>query len=795
MCVHPSRLLVRLCLVTSIERCARRLRPRPFAPSHVHLAFRSLTLLPLPPAMAPIAWNAVRLLILCAVAAAQCTTCFDGEGNAVGTSSFPASSCGAVSVCGLPDGVYWLAPAGTQYQAQCTGGWALAMLIDGTQQTFGYSSAYWTDGNLLNPTAVEGGGVVEAKLAPFLDLPGDSIKVIMGTGVGGAGWTGSSGSPLIVTVGSFLSLRTLFSGGTLATTTPLNQWYAVVPGGAATEPYCNVQGVNVAVAGCCGFSSYGFVVQARLGLIMNDQYDCGSVDTSIFVGGYIANTYWPNQNPAALSAGNMNYASTLATKAAVYVGDLASPAPPVCSHSATQSLSASPSPQSTPTSTPNPSCLPSAYTPYPYTDLSGDVLAVTLGAPSEKDCQLACCGAEQCSGYSWAGMLPNLACFLFANVTGVTPNLLFNSGVFVLVTPPPTQSVMPSRSVPASVSVSPSVAGSYGPRRSPTSTAQKTPSTSESPFPSSVNSLNLTKIPPVPLPASWSVSASSFYNSAGVSEEDQSTAAMWGTAPTCPGVHHGYWTASPLLCGQMAYPSGAYAPASGCAFYSTILEDETSLAGEWVQFCAPVGETYVVGNTIHVSIGANGNRLPYSLAILGSLSGAAPWTLLSNNQGADLCHAASCTVVQLPVTGSNGSGYRCFRLIILAKCADGDLWPSLAEWQLAVMPPSSTPLTPSPTPYCPASIYRPLPRTDLVGTLMGNAWYPGTSIPSPSESSCRQACCDAPVCDAYTFSTGDLQQSFQQGLTQTAQCYLYTNVTALIPNSAFSSGALLSTYS
>ena len=115
--------------------------------------------------------------------------------------------------------------------------------------------------------------------------------------------------------------------------------------------------------------------------------------------------------------------------------------------------------------------------------------------------------------------------------------------------------------------------------------------------------------------------------------------------------------------------------------------------------------------------------------------------------------------------------------------------------------PSATPksfsasLTASPTPYCAPTLYRALPRTDLVGTLMGNAWYPGTSLPAPSESVCRQACCDAPACDAYTFASGDLEFASRQGLAQSAACFLFTNVTALVPSNLVTSGVLLSSYS
>ena len=107
--------------------------------------------------------------------------------------------------------------------------------------------------------------------------------------------------------------------------------------------------------------------------------------------------------------------------------------------------------------------------------------------------------------------------------------------------------------------------------------------------------------------------------------------------------------------------------------------------------------------------------------------------------------------------------------------------------------PSST-AAPAPSPGC-AALYRALPRTDLVGTLIGNAWYPGTSLPASSESSCRQACCDAPSCNAYTFALNDLQLMARQGLSETASCFLYTNVTALVPSSVVNSGALLSAYS
>ena len=276
--------------------------------------------------------------------AGTCTPCVDNAGNAIGTSAFPASSCGAVSVCGLPDGVYWLSPTGTPYQAQCTGGWALAMKVDGAQQTFAYSSAYWTDGNLYNPTAVTGAGVSEAKLAPFLDLPGDSIKLVM------TAPNGQSGSPVVVTPGAFTSLRALFNGGYTQTSTSPSSWHAIVTGGAMTQPNCNLQGINVKVSSVCCWNSVwppigvsdvtssNIVHYYRIGLIMNEQNDCLTPDSSIGVGGFVKGYYGDGGFSGnfvgtgaewACVAGSIYSHSTVGLFD-VYVGSITSASPSAC---------------------------------------------------------------------------------------------------------------------------------------------------------------------------------------------------------------------------------------------------------------------------------------------------------------------------------------------------------------------------------------------------------------------------------------------------------------------------------
>ena len=97
-------------------------------------------------------------------------------------------------------------------------------------------------------------------------------------------------------------------------------------------------------------------------------------------------------------------------------------------------------------------------------------------------------------------------------------------------------------------------------------------------------------------------------------------------------------------------------------------------------------------------------------------------------------------------------------------------------------PPSGTPTH---TPFCAASLFRPLPRTDLVGTLVGAALSPAAGpVLVPSEPACRQACCLAPACDGYSFEASAL--SFHA----VSNCYLYVNVTQLIPTSGYASGVL-----
>lgn len=101
----------------------------------------------------------------------------------------------------------------------------------------------------------------------------------------------------------------------------------------------------------------------------------------------------------------------------------------------------------------------------------------------------------------------------------------------------------------------------------------------------------------------------------------------------------------------------------------------------------------------------------------------------------------------------------------------------------------STPApTPSPTPgfTCPTSLFRGLPRMDLMGTPVGAV--SSAPLRLTSEEDCRIACCSTPTCQGYSFA---LYDSGMLTMNAPVACLL-ANITQLIPTNMMSSGVLLS---
>ena len=91
---------------------------------------------------------------------------------------------------------------------------------------------------------------------------------------------------------------------------------------------------------------------------------------------------------------------------------------------------------------------------------------------------------------------------------------------------------------------------------------------------------------------------------------------------------------------------------------------------------------------------------------------------------------------------------------------------------------------------CNSSIYRPLPGMDVFGPLVAKPMV------LQSEGLCQVACCATPLCSAYSFMASDLNIGVAtSGYVPLASCFLYANITALVPSSGMASGALYSAYS
>lgn len=86
---------------------------------------------------------------------------------------------------------------------------------------------------------------------------------------------------------------------------------------------------------------------------------------------------------------------------------------------------------------------------------------------------------------------------------------------------------------------------------------------------------------------------------------------------------------------------------------------------------------------------------------------------------------------------------------------------------------------------CLPGLYYLQPFTELSGAVVSATLATtGSALLLPSEADCRQACCDAPACDGYSYA-GELRALSPSG---SAGCYLFVNVTQLVPSVMMASG-------
>ncbi len=178
------------------------------------------------------------------------------------------ASCSAVPRT-RPSGVYNVSTGGVRWTAYCEmtadgGGWTLLLKVDGNASTFNFDSGLWTNTALLNAGSTNLDRV-EAKFQGFTNQAFTSIRLAFAEG---------STTRSLVVASTGTSLRDVFAGASRATSAGRGGWRSLV-GSPSLQPYCNAEGFNVGVGG---------YRRVRLGIVANQENDCGSPDSCLGVG-------------------------------------------------------------------------------------------------------------------------------------------------------------------------------------------------------------------------------------------------------------------------------------------------------------------------------------------------------------------------------------------------------------------------------------------------------------------------------------------------------------------------------
>jgi hypothetical protein len=195
----------------------------------------------------------------------------------------PANGCETAGACvyascnaiprAAPTGVYTLSAGGINWSAYCDmtsdgGGWTLVMKVPGRDPGFIYTSAIWTNTSTLNDGSTDL-STTPAKFRGFFSLPFQQLRVGM-----------VDGSPryLVVPVATTNvgPLNAIFAGGPRATTVGRTAWRSLV-GSPSLQPFCNAEGFNMV--------SGGDYQAVRLGIVTNQENDCGTSDSRLGFGG------------------------------------------------------------------------------------------------------------------------------------------------------------------------------------------------------------------------------------------------------------------------------------------------------------------------------------------------------------------------------------------------------------------------------------------------------------------------------------------------------------------------------
>jgi hypothetical protein len=176
--------------------------------------------------------------------------------------------------------VYTIDPDGNgpvvAFQAFCEmtidgGGWTLALKADGSKTTFLYDAALWTNTATFQPNFPDLDRN-EAKLQSFMSVPFTDVLLGLEQPIGTMGPLVLKTQKLTVTKASLAAMFT----GNVYTATNIGRaaWKALIAG-SSLQANCNREGFNNNPAGSA---------RTRIGIVGNQENDCGSPDSYIGIG-------------------------------------------------------------------------------------------------------------------------------------------------------------------------------------------------------------------------------------------------------------------------------------------------------------------------------------------------------------------------------------------------------------------------------------------------------------------------------------------------------------------------------
>lgn len=210
------------------------------------------------------------------------------DGAACGAGTCKAGACempqsaGILKACsglavGAPSALWWLDPDGAgpvpPFQAWCDnhsdgGGWTLVHRSDGGSAEAAFGAELWTSAvATAGASPLPAGKPARLPGYATLPLPGQAVRLVMRVGA-------HTGALVLPAPAGTPSLHALLNGKAVATQLDLQAWQGLLPKGSL-QGNCLLQGFAIG-------SPSG--VQARIGILGNNENDCSSVDSWLGVG-------------------------------------------------------------------------------------------------------------------------------------------------------------------------------------------------------------------------------------------------------------------------------------------------------------------------------------------------------------------------------------------------------------------------------------------------------------------------------------------------------------------------------